>query len=107
MDDTTRSTERFGPDYTSSKETSDLVKGATDGRTASHENNGRPSLRCIAATEDFTCYEERFANRLQEILDGLAGAEDSTPETQPAATQTTHTNCLTTRSGKSYPSRLN
>ena len=74
---------------------------------ASHANNGRPSLRCIAATEDFTCYEERFAARLQQILDGLAGAEDSTPETQPAATQTTHTNCLTTRSGKSYPSRLN
>ena len=74
---------------------------------ASHANNGRASLRCIAATEDFTCYEERFAARLQQILDGLAGAEDSTPETQSAATQTTHTNCLTTRSGKSYPSRLN
>ena len=74
---------------------------------ASHENNGRPSLRCIAATEDFTCYEERFADRLQKILDGLAGAEEFTPKPQSTATQTTYTNFLTTRSGKSYPPRLN
>ena len=73
---------------------------------ASHANNGRPSLRRIAATEDFTCYEERFAARLQQILDGLAGAEDHAPTSTTTSTQTSYTAPLTTRSGKTYPARL-
>ena len=72
----------------------------------SNRRTGRPSLRCIAATEDFTCWEERNTERLQAILDSLAGAEDHAPTSATTSTQTAYTTPLTTRSGKTYPARL-
>jgi len=46
LDDTTRSTERFGPDHTTGKETSDLVKGATDSRTRQSRKQ-RPTVPTV------------------------------------------------------------
>ena len=46
LDDTARSTAKFGPYHTSGKETSNLVKGTTDGRT-SQPRKQRPTVSTV------------------------------------------------------------
>jgi hypothetical protein len=46
LDDTARSTAKFGPYHTSGKETSNLVKGTTDGRT-SQPRKQRPTVTTV------------------------------------------------------------